>query len=115
VLKRRWRRLTTKDRIRKGDEVLHHRKWIPATDTDGRCWDRQIYPDSPKLRRPIVSCADEKAELEKKRMPIEFHVKSSEWAAMPDKTKAALIEMVKCAAKQFGKNSRLRARHHTGF
>lgn len=34
--------------------------------------------------------------------PVEFHVKSSEWKKMPAKTKAALADMVKCAAKQFG-------------
>lgn len=31
--------------------------------------------------------------------PVEFQVKSSEWKKMPAKTKAALVEMVKCAAK----------------
>lgn len=31
--------------------------------------------------------------------PVEFYVKGSEWKKMPAKTKAALAEMVKCAAK----------------
>lgn len=33
------------------------------------------------------------------RRPVEFHVKGSEWKKMPAKTKAALAEMVKCAAE----------------
>lgn len=31
--------------------------------------------------------------------PVEFHVKQSEWNRMPEKTKAALMKMVECAAK----------------
>lgn len=31
--------------------------------------------------------------------PVEFHVKSSEWKNMPAKTRAALVEVVKCAAR----------------
>lgn len=37
--------------------------------------------------------------------PVEFHVKSSEWKKMPPKTKAALAEMVKCAAEFGGASS----------
>lgn len=38
--------------------------------------------------------------------PIEFHVKGSEWKKMPDKTKAALAEMVKCAAKMMRRRNK---------
>jgi len=50
---RRWRKLTVRDRLQAGDEVLHNRRWIPATDADGMCWDRQIYCNSPAFRRAI--------------------------------------------------------------
>lgn len=44
------------------------------------------------------------------RRPVEFHVKGSEWKKMPAKTKAALAEMVKCAAEMMRKRD-YKARH----
>lgn len=52
---------------------------------------------NPSLHEPIV---DERNSVEPD-WPIEFHVKSSEWTKMSAKTKAALVEVVKAAAKQF--------------
>lgn len=50
-LVRRFRRLTTLDKIQKGDQVLCDGKWIDAGGLSGTLWDRQVYKDSPPLRR----------------------------------------------------------------
>ena len=49
---RAYRRLTTSDTLRRGDQVFRDHAWRSAGGLDGWMWDTQIYLDSPPYRRP---------------------------------------------------------------
>ena len=50
-MKLKWIRLTTRHRLRQGDQVWHQHAWRPVGGLNGWMWDTKIYADSPPFRR----------------------------------------------------------------